>query len=321
MFTIRTGDWRSLWVREQCILVELRTCSMTETLRGLYSLGYLWLDRTWTDRARLAFPEGTTFHIGGQFIVGIEEILNGLGRLGDARDPDAVFAFYEPSDGGTSSKYWRQDRDYYNSLEVEESKGALVALMCGIARAFMHRDAIYRLTFDRAHPRCLGRVLKWCQMHLGETYYITERDNTATRRQREVREMVDTRERPVRDRQMRPYDPRYAPPPPRRGRAQAQAQQQAPPQVPPQVPPQAPTQAPPQAPTQEGQEQEAPTVDVSIGSEIPMTERGGTSAGVRRSARLQHSPPADTKGKGKKSKLYLTCGISHALPQMRCTLN
>jgi hypothetical protein len=294
MFTIKTGDWRSLWVREQCLLVELRSCTMTETLRGLYSMAYLWLDRRWTHRARLAFPEGTTLHLGEQFIVYLEELLNGLGGLGAPNDANAQFTFFEPYEGETSSKNWHQDREYYASLPVEESKGIMVGLLCGIALAFMHRDAIYRLTFAEAHPRCVGRIIKWCQMHLGETYYSTERVNMATHRQRVVREVVDNREGPAWDRQVRPYDPRYSPPPPRRTQAQA------------------PRQASPQE-----QEGEVPVIDVSIGPEIPPVERGGISAGVRRSTRLQRTTPVDAKRKGKKSKSYLTCGISPALPYLR----
>ena len=326
MFTIRTGYWRSLWARETCTLLEVRSCTSLETLRGLHSMAYLWLDRRWTHRARLCFPVGDAYDLNENFVLFMEELCNRLGRLGvdeeeEARtgveDPNTYFTFTEPNYGGSEASTWRLDEEYWANLPLEEARGVQCFLMCGIARALMHRDAIYRLTLDRGHPRCVGRIIIWCQAHMGRSYYKIERYNTRHHRTRTEREIVSTRERPVRDVQIRPYDPRFAPPPPRRGRAQAQAPQQAPPQVPPQVPPQAPTQAPPQAPTQEGQEQEAPTVDVSIGSEIPMTERGGTSAGVRRSARLQQSPPADTKGKGKKSKSYLTCNISPAVSYLR----
>ena len=326
---------------ENTTLLEFTHCHPLEALKAMYCMSYIFIDRVWTNRARLCFPEGATFTLGEEWVKFFTTIAQGLGDLGvgDA----SKFSFEEPQHGGTHPSAWRLPDNYWAQVSVEATKGQIITLLCGIARAMMHEHARGRFTLEGVKPRGLGRLVKWCQVQLGETYYMTEKyaKHHRPRARGWARDEREPTEGEVNDVNIRPYDPRYAPPAPVQPQVPPQAQQ-APPQAPhvPQAPPQdvphAPQEEAPQVPQEQaqevphappqaqegeaaeavheepirqvgGEELEAAEVLAGLGQQGAAAAGASTSAEPRRSQRLKDSPPKkspiEARGKGKKSKL------------------
>jgi hypothetical protein len=211
MFTISPGYWRSIVCTTDCVLLELTSVNTINALKATYDMVYTFLDRKDTNRARLCFPRGSTYEFGWGFVEFFTSYANSMGRLGLGFH--GKFTFEEPSEGGTKMPHWRQSADYYKLYGEEMEKVGNMSLVCGITRGMLHENAIHRLTLRGQKPRNVGRLIKWCQVHLGETFYKMEHVR-AKARGRGDREMPDLSEGPVGDVLMRPYDPRWAPPAP-----------------------------------------------------------------------------------------------------------
>jgi len=142
---------------------------------GLYTTSYLWVEHKLGDaRATECFNEGVSWHLHKGWKSILEIVLNEVEEC-------MPFQFEEPKKGGVYADTWEIPESYHRVALDERNKHAMLGIVGGIARAFMHTDTRLNAKVEDIDERGWGRLIAWCTHSHGLNANQAERRRARTR--------------------------------------------------------------------------------------------------------------------------------------------